>query len=393
MAASKLAMLSGKGGSGKTTLSLMLAKTMSAAGLKTLLVDCDMATHGLTYFFEGDLGENILSLTDCVHLFQGESATKESREFNVKCSTASLISVDDKCEFIPSIIRVSDNAEFGFDDCIGAIQWIIERYDTSFDLIIFDGQAGYSPFVQAIANVSDVILFVMELDSISVSATRVLYRRLCNGNDESIDERNLYQVINKLDEEDRETFTKVVIGTMFENLPPLRFDWSIRRAFAECRIPNMASTHIELLYSVTSIITQLFPKFRNSLHKSVGEQSLAYEKILLLKIEEIQRDKYILPVKYLSLLLILIVTILFSNYIVKTINMESIIQSTDQSIPMVMIITIYITIYLIYLAFSLSIVNKIMNSIEPGFLKKNTKTIKETRSQIKELREQRKKYT
>lgn len=386
MAASKLAMLSGKGGSGKTTLSLMLAKTMSAAGLKTLLVDCDMATHGLTYFFEGDLNKQVLSLVECVDLFHTESAAKENCESHFKSMSTSPLSVDDMCELIPSIVHVSDNAEFEFADCLGAIQWIAEHYAASFDVIIFDGQAGYSPFVQAIANVSDVILFVMELDSISVSATRVLYRRLCNGNDAAIDEHNLYQVINKLDEEDRETFAKVVTGTMFENLPPLRFDWSIRRAFAECRIPNMASTHIELLYSVTRIISQLFPKFRKPLNKYVREQSLAYEESLCLEIRAVRHDLFISVLNFTSLLLSIPSMLLSIGSLGLILDNHAKMTVSELKYPLIILLFfIALSVLLIYVYTK--------TSREDGFLNRINKRKKEIRSKIKELREQRNEYT
>lgn len=52
-----LALLSGKGGSGKTTLALSIASMLSNCCLKVLLVDCDLSTNGATYFYEGKLSE------------------------------------------------------------------------------------------------------------------------------------------------------------------------------------------------------------------------------------------------------------------------------------------------------------------------------------------------
>lgn len=45
-----IAFLSGKGGSGKTTLALSMADLMSKCKIKTLLIDCDLSTNGATYF-------------------------------------------------------------------------------------------------------------------------------------------------------------------------------------------------------------------------------------------------------------------------------------------------------------------------------------------------------
>ena len=53
-----VALLSGKGGSGKTTLSLTIAYMFASYELKVLLVDCDLLTNGATYFFEDHLSGN-----------------------------------------------------------------------------------------------------------------------------------------------------------------------------------------------------------------------------------------------------------------------------------------------------------------------------------------------
>ena len=44
--AKSIAFISGKGGSGKTTLALSIASMLANAGLKILYIDCDMATNG-----------------------------------------------------------------------------------------------------------------------------------------------------------------------------------------------------------------------------------------------------------------------------------------------------------------------------------------------------------
>ena len=46
-----ISVLSGKGGAGKTVLSLSMARVLAEAGLRCLVVDCDIATYGATYFF------------------------------------------------------------------------------------------------------------------------------------------------------------------------------------------------------------------------------------------------------------------------------------------------------------------------------------------------------
>ena len=53
-----VAFLSGKGGSGKTTLALSIADLLSRCNITTLLVDCDLSTNGATYFYESCLSDD-----------------------------------------------------------------------------------------------------------------------------------------------------------------------------------------------------------------------------------------------------------------------------------------------------------------------------------------------
>ena len=45
-----VAIISGKGGAGKTSVALSLAKYLALLGKRVLVIDADSATHGATYF-------------------------------------------------------------------------------------------------------------------------------------------------------------------------------------------------------------------------------------------------------------------------------------------------------------------------------------------------------
>lgn len=64
-----IAFLSGKGGSGKTTLALSMADLLSRCGIRTLLVDCDMSTNGATYFYESLFADQRKPISNSVASF------------------------------------------------------------------------------------------------------------------------------------------------------------------------------------------------------------------------------------------------------------------------------------------------------------------------------------
>ena len=48
--------VSGKGGAGKTTAAISIAKIVADMGLPSLLIDFDLATNGASYFFRPRFG-------------------------------------------------------------------------------------------------------------------------------------------------------------------------------------------------------------------------------------------------------------------------------------------------------------------------------------------------
>lgn len=242
-----LMLMSGKGGSGKTTLALAFASFLSNTGHKVLLVDCDTATHGLTYFFENKIDRK---------------NTKTLFGFLLPDSNKKAIRITENIDFIPSIIDISDDLYIDIDQAKIIHEAICHFASDLYDVVIYDCQAGYTPLCQVLANNIKTKLSVLELDAISVAANRVLFRQLCL-DDEFID-KGMYQVINKLDSEDKELYAKIKFGTLYDNLQPITFNWSIRRAFSEGRIPKIGKVNARFTSEIGIILRQLLPELSES---------------------------------------------------------------------------------------------------------------------------------
>ena len=91
-----LALLSGKGGSGKTTLALSMASMLSDCGIKVLLMDCDLCTNGATYFYESKLSEQNDKITSFYKIVSGLEYEDDLK-----------ISVNKYMDFIPSITQIT----------------------------------------------------------------------------------------------------------------------------------------------------------------------------------------------------------------------------------------------------------------------------------------------
>lgn len=148
-----LCTLSGKGGAGKTVLGLSMARVLSEAGLRCLFVDCDIVTHGATYFFETELeGANVTSLSDIMKTPDTEPTAMATRS---------------GIFFIPSSLS-PEKEDFSYTEAsLDELFYSIKQYASSFDACILDCHAGFSPVVLRAALCSNRSLIVLEPDALA----------------------------------------------------------------------------------------------------------------------------------------------------------------------------------------------------------------------------------
>gem|GEM_PF-318393 len=137
-----IAVTSGKGGVGKTTLSLNLAIALAGQGLRTLLVDADMGL-GNIHVFAG-----IAPRGSMMDLVEGRSALKDllspgPGNIQVLCGNSGSTRMAD----IPI-------------DAIGRVGHALAKLDNDFDVIVIDTGAGISAHVTQFLMMADEIVVV-----------------------------------------------------------------------------------------------------------------------------------------------------------------------------------------------------------------------------------------
>ena len=241
-----IALISGKGGSGKTTLSLGMASLLSECGIKVLLVDCDLSTNGATYFYEKRLNNERISYTS----FSDSLMSDQSVENH------NLMSIDQYYFFMPSTTRIPDEDSLPFTHSELEESHFIDYYNKlkeTYEAIIFDCQAGYTDILTFLLPLVDKALVVMEADAVSSAAVRSLYLKIGN----LIKNKVSYQVFNKTTKEENDIYSKVSDGTLFTNLGCINFDWKVRKAFSILATPNINNTSVEYgqqLYELSNIM-------------------------------------------------------------------------------------------------------------------------------------------
>ena len=272
-----LALLSGKGGSGKTTLALSIASMLSNCCLKVLLVDCDLSTNGATYFYEGKMSEKANELGSFYKIF-----------INNEDKIDELIKINEYMDFMPSIVKItktnSESYQYNEQD-LNRTKSIDEKLRKIYDVIIYDCQAGYTDVLKLLLPYVDVNLVVMEADAISSAAIRSFYLKI----GDLLNEKKIYQIFNKATDEEYEIYSKISGGTVFTNIETVMFDWKIRKAFSIAQIPDMERTSARYGEQIYNICKILFNE------EKIQEKIKKYDIIIRLnknqEQEKILRDK------------------------------------------------------------------------------------------------------
>lgn len=273
-----LTLLSGKGGSGKTVIALSMGKILSESGYKVLLVDCDMSTHGASYFFEAEferISKNAVSLEKLM-------LNQEAQEEPLLTKAGFY--------FIPSTLSPVDIQKLSVehsDNNFADIAFLhLDKIIHQYDFVILDCQAGFSQLATRAVKMADRNLIVLEADAISASAIRILFLQI--GSDL---EKNTWQIFNKLTENERQLYEKIFGGTLFTNLPPISFDGDVRLAFAKGELPGFVKQYSAFGLGVLRIMKVLFPSATESLKKLEETTVGKWYEIIQEKIDDLDEKR------------------------------------------------------------------------------------------------------
>lgn len=177
-----IALISAKGGAGKTSIAVNLAHACAVAGLKVLVIDCDINTNGATAFYRQK--EDVRSqLNNCI--------TFQEILYNVlypeiyKIDTEKIpVVVEENLEFIPGgkylVYGGADNEDKKeqYEKLKTKLAEYIAGWVENYDILIMDQGAGYNSLIEMMLSFATEILIVREPDRISLGLAQDLFERV-----------------------------------------------------------------------------------------------------------------------------------------------------------------------------------------------------------------------
>ena len=246
-----IAISSGKGGVGKTLLSVNLARTLSWSDKRILLVDLDLYNRGSTTLIADSPIIDELTVAGLLELAQDKNVTRLRNEI----SEREIVNVtDDSGNPIPLYLVPSTTTntivrwdQYSYDlsrlqkFMLRAVRELNKKYNL--DCIVFDCRPGPEPLFLAAAGIATDIILVTEADIITLNGNINLYRYLADtyrNNSEVL--RNVRFVINRIPKgqdiahiEGRYMRRLVDLFKTRPNLASIPFDDAIFQSFGQHR--------------------------------------------------------------------------------------------------------------------------------------------------------------
>lgn len=227
-----IAIVSGKGGSGKTMVAAALAQALAIEGKRVLLVDADLGTGGLTYYLgfsafdraRAGLTEYLLATSPNVPLHIARARATEVRK-SPYLERMALLPVGEH--------RLRDDIN---DQLTAAtMKRLIVKTRGEFDVVIFDCRGGLDEDSIETCDAVDEVVLVVETDAASIQATQYLANKLYEFN---LGKKIVGFLLNKVMDDPSSLANAGISFFRTEYLGAVPFDVQTTRGFIRGEMPD-----------------------------------------------------------------------------------------------------------------------------------------------------------
>ncbi len=234
----------GKGGSGKSTVSALLAKSAAKRGYRVLVIDGDESNFGLHRQLGMDLPE------DFMNYFGGKKKVLELMRTSGKYRDINIFDRKWRFDDIPreylsardgiSLLAVGKIHEFG-EGCacpMGVLSTgMLEHLETGEnEIVIVDTDAGVEHFGRGVERGCDIVIVVMDPTYESLMLSKKIEEMA-----DSI-KKPVYFVLNKVDEESKQFMTASIDSAKLAGVVPMNravFQACLRGEELELQLPEI----------------------------------------------------------------------------------------------------------------------------------------------------------
>ncbi|OQW76531.1 MAG: hypothetical protein BVN32_08915 [Proteobacteria bacterium ST_bin14] len=253
-----VAVVSGKGGSGKTMFAVALAQGAAINDKKAILVDTDFATGGLTYYLTfREFSNARVGLSDFLGsrptdkpLSDWAAVGKSTRREEDWISNVKLAPIGDQRRF-----REDMDNEIEL-----AVRNVLNQAVYISDLVVVDCRGGIDSQSIAVCRMADEIIVVVETDTTSIRASQHLADIL---SDENIKQKVVGFVLNKVMDDPTPLAKTASALLRLDYLGAIPFDIEATRSYIQGLIPDSNTLFARHVFAILPRIFSDLEKISN----------------------------------------------------------------------------------------------------------------------------------
>jgi chromosome partitioning protein len=183
-----------KGGTGKSTLSIITLNALAGAGYKCLAIDTDMINHSLSFYFNSRIPFETIYTKNIFHVFTG-SSVKEN-----------VLPVEDHIDLLHADVRLSD---FRSIETFKRLKNAMEGLD--YDYAVIDTAPTFDNIIVNIFMASDILLIPVQQDIFNFQSVKYLFKKL---SELDLPELDIHVILNQHEKprsENKATYTNQLV--------------------------------------------------------------------------------------------------------------------------------------------------------------------------------------
>jgi chromosome partitioning protein len=189
-----------KGGSGKSTLSILFINALSGAGYKCLVIDADASNNSLSFYLDDSAGRDITQGRTIFDLFLGSPVQD--------C----VIRIQDNLDLIRGDVRLN---EFRSTDSLKRLKRVLQGLD--YDFCIIDTSPTYDNIIGNVLTASDVLLVPVQQDIFSYQALKYQSEKLADLELDDLDTHVIFNQFEKPLNDNQGTYRNQITNLFLEN--------------------------------------------------------------------------------------------------------------------------------------------------------------------------------
>jgi chromosome partitioning protein len=189
-----------KGGTGKSTLAILLINALTGTGFRCLAIDADSSNHSLSFFLSDRETVNPIQDKTVFHLFTGEPVNDCAKAIN---KNLDLISGD---------VRLN---EFRSTDSLKRLKRSLQGVD--YDFVIIDTSPTYDNIIGNVFTASDILLIPIQQDIFSYQALKYQFEKLADLELDGLDTHVVFNRFEKPLTENQSAYRNQITGLFVDD--------------------------------------------------------------------------------------------------------------------------------------------------------------------------------